>query len=223
MDAEMRFPVLARDFQKRLWLRDAGVVDQHVDSAELAHGTCDELLDLIVVTHVGAAEEDTASELSISLAVACAASSLTSAKPISAPSRAKLSAISLPIPRPLRSPGRLILKLHDSTSVPVLLAVPAKIDRTAPKMKGTDIRHATRTRALEPRASISPGARSAIVQAIALSGLGGASCRRPRAACVRVNSVRDSFLVPVALPVVLADRTAAAVGVVPYITTRLSL
>jgi hypothetical protein len=49
--------------KKRLRLGDPGVVDEHVDSAELAHRTGDELLDLIVVTHVGAAEEDAASEL----------------------------------------------------------------------------------------------------------------------------------------------------------------
>src|SRR5208282_631567 len=63
MDPEMGFPVLACDLQERLRLGDAGVVDQHVDSAQLARRTSDELLDLVVVTHVGAAEEDTASEL----------------------------------------------------------------------------------------------------------------------------------------------------------------
>src|SRR3984893_3137780 len=63
MDPQMVLPVLARDFQKRLRLGNAGVVDQHVDSAELACRTRDELLDLVVVAHVGAGEEDAAPEL----------------------------------------------------------------------------------------------------------------------------------------------------------------
>src|SRR5258708_12735127 len=63
MDPQMVFPVLARNLQERLRLGDAGVVDQHVDSAELAHRTRDELLDLVVVTHVGTAVENAAPEL----------------------------------------------------------------------------------------------------------------------------------------------------------------
>src|SRR6266481_8998820 len=63
MDPQMVFPVLACNLQEWLRLGDAGVVDQHVDSAQLAHRTRDELLDLVVVTHVGAAEENAAPEL----------------------------------------------------------------------------------------------------------------------------------------------------------------
>src|ERR1700730_707405 len=63
MDPQMGFPVLARDFQKRLRLGDGGGVDNRVDWTELARRTCDELLDLVVVAHVGASEEGAAPEL----------------------------------------------------------------------------------------------------------------------------------------------------------------
>src|SRR6266851_605971 len=45
MDPKMVLPVLARDFQKRLRLGDACIVDHHVDAAELACRTRDELLE----------------------------------------------------------------------------------------------------------------------------------------------------------------------------------
>src|ERR1700722_12948199 len=63
MDSEVIFPVLAGDLQERLWLRNSGIVVEHVDPTQLAHRSRDEALHLIVVPHVGAAEENAAPQL----------------------------------------------------------------------------------------------------------------------------------------------------------------
>ncbi len=117
MNAEMVLPVLARDFQKWLRLGDAGVIDEHVDSAELAHRTGDELLDLIVVAHVGVAEEDAASELA-NLAGRCLGRFLVDVGEADIGTLAGKAERYLLTDAASRSAHQdgLILKVHDSTS-----------------------------------------------------------------------------------------------------------
>ena len=99
MDRQKLLPVGEGEVDQRLHDLDAGVADQDVDLAVLRHGVGDALLDLGLVGDVHGDREGVAAlGALISSAVASAASRLRSAITGIAPSAAKRSAISLPMP-----------------------------------------------------------------------------------------------------------------------------
>src|SRR6516164_6473579 len=61
MNPQVTFPILRRDFQKWLGLRYTSVVNQHVDSAELASNLGHPSLDLRVIRDIDAFEKYTPS------------------------------------------------------------------------------------------------------------------------------------------------------------------
>jgi hypothetical protein len=57
MNPQTSCPILRRDFQKWLGLRYAGIVNQHVDSAQLAPNLGHPSLDLRVISDIDAFEK----------------------------------------------------------------------------------------------------------------------------------------------------------------------